>query len=377
MSEISMKTLKCSDFVGRDNNLTLIRLIAALAVIWGHAFPITHFKDKDPVSILVNGYTFSGTIAVSAFFALSGFLVARSYHFNPNIFSWCLARIARIYPGLIVCVFMMLLYVFFVYRFEDGLGFFTSNEVLEFVRYNTVLDNVKFSITGAFPDNARPERTNGSFWTLPGEIRVYILFSILSLIGIATVKGHSLNRYKAPLIFLTCFALIVWSYVNHVSMPIIMDNKDFASPTRYFLLGVIFFVLRDKIPLNPWIFLVVLFLPYVAWEHKDIFLFLFMWTTTYSVFYIGYGMRWLKVERLIGDWSYGIYIYGWFIQQVVASFNINQTPQTNAILSSLIAIIVGAISWKLVERPCLELRKRIKISDYREVVLDKYMGRKP
>lgn len=104
-----MRYLSVSDTQSRENNLTLVRLVAALAVIHGHSFALVHISGQsDPIARLMSGYTYSGSIAVDIFFALSGFLVARSYYYSPSIINWIKQRVFRIYPGLYVCVCVML-----------------------------------------------------------------------------------------------------------------------------------------------------------------------------------------------------------------------------------------------------------------------------
>lgn len=63
---------------GRDNNLNLIRMAAALAVLVSHAWPIALGPGvAEPLSRALG--VALGTLAVQVFFAISGFLVARSF----------------------------------------------------------------------------------------------------------------------------------------------------------------------------------------------------------------------------------------------------------------------------------------------------------
>ncbi|MEP1933426.1 MAG: acyltransferase [Paracoccaceae bacterium] len=362
-----MHNLSCSDTSGRNNNLSLVRLVAALAVIWGHSYALVQTTERDPLAVLMNGHTYSGTIAVSAFFALSGFLVTRSYWFKPNIADWVKQRIARIYPGVFVCLIVMLVYVFVVYRREDGLSFFNSEEVWEFMRYNMILDNVRFKITGAFPDNRITETLNGSWWTLPGEIRVYLLFAILALVGLTPSQHGRFLRFRCIGIVALLAGMIVFSFVDHPSMPVIMNHTSYASPTRYFLLGCIAFYLRKYIVFHGGICIVLLALPYIAYDNKEVFLGLLMFSICYTVFYIGFGLRDIGLEGKIGDYSYGIYIYGWFAQQVAASLNPGQSHYENFLLSATLSIFLGWLSWRLVESPSLDLAQKWRPRDPRSM----------
>jgi peptidoglycan/LPS O-acetylase OafA/YrhL len=64
-----------------------------------------------------------------------------------------------------------------------------------------------------------------------------------------------------------------------------------------------------------------------------------------------------------GDYSYGVYIYGFPIQQSVAYF----LPQfrfwwVNLAIALPLVLIVAVCSWNFVEKPFLGLRKRVAIS---------------
>ena len=70
----------------RSNNLTLIKFIAAIMVIWGHAIILLQ-QSKDPISLLSRNELSLGSVAVAIFFFASGFYVTKSLMKNmENIF---------------------------------------------------------------------------------------------------------------------------------------------------------------------------------------------------------------------------------------------------------------------------------------------------
>jgi len=100
-----------SDYANnKDNNFNLIRLLAAVAVLFGHSYALLRLDEPLAVSL----HTSLGSIAVDIFFIASGYLVGGSLLFKQSLRDYFLARILRIYPALIV---MLLLTVF-------GLGVF-------------------------------------------------------------------------------------------------------------------------------------------------------------------------------------------------------------------------------------------------------------
>jgi peptidoglycan/LPS O-acetylase OafA/YrhL len=61
----------------------------------------------------------------------------------------------------------------------------------------------------------------------------------------------------------------------------------------------------------------------------------------------------------IGDFSYGIYLWGWPIQQMLKHRYADMSSHSNAIVASIICVIIGAISWYFLEKPALTLKDRI------------------
>jgi len=84
-------------FDAGSNNFDAIRLVAALLVLFGHAYALTGMPT-DPISSLV-ALGFIGTLAVAVFFVLSGFLIARSVE-RSTLSSYLAARMLRIIPAL-------------------------------------------------------------------------------------------------------------------------------------------------------------------------------------------------------------------------------------------------------------------------------------
>ena len=88
----------------RDNNLNLLRLAAATGVLVSHAYPIALGPEAvQPLKALI-GQTL-GQICVVIFFVISGFLITQSAVNSASLWNWTVARILRLFPGLLVVVF--------------------------------------------------------------------------------------------------------------------------------------------------------------------------------------------------------------------------------------------------------------------------------
>jgi peptidoglycan/LPS O-acetylase OafA/YrhL len=86
-------------------------------------------------------------------------------------------------------------------------------------------------------------------------------------------------------------------------------------------------------------------------------------TTATSWVAVGYGAICLGfarpprgVGRGMGDYSYGIYIYAFPIQQLGAHMGFT-TPLANIAFALPLTLVCAMLSWHLVERPALAFKK--------------------
>src|SRR5687768_12929304 len=84
----------------RNNAFDTIRLLAATAVLVSHSFALTGYVE--PLEKTTGGVTL-GTLAVGAFFVISGLLITTSAARRPPR-RFAAQRAARLLPALAVCV---------------------------------------------------------------------------------------------------------------------------------------------------------------------------------------------------------------------------------------------------------------------------------
>src|SRR6187200_539555 len=89
------KALSCFMF---DNAFDTLRLVAALIVIFGHAFRLT----GETVPVFAG--TTVATLGVKIFFVVSGYLVAQSWLRDPHPRRFLQRRLLRIVPALVLVV---------------------------------------------------------------------------------------------------------------------------------------------------------------------------------------------------------------------------------------------------------------------------------
>ena len=334
-----------SEIKDRANNFNLIRLIAAVMVIISHSYVLTYGKDvKDPLHNLV-GFSL-GTLAVYIFFATSGFLVLGSYLRN-TLSQYFQSRILRILPGLFICNLITILFIGFFISNLPYQYFFFDKLTLQYLFDNSFLlrKGIVFNLPFSFPENPLPNVVNGSLWTLPIEIKMYLSIPVLGLIGI--FKKHIYFN----LFFLIAICVLIFNHNTNIAI-----NFQF-----YFILGMFIYVNRVIIPLNHLLGFssIILFIVFLIFPN-NILLYISPFFITYLTFYLGLFIKGPILKfNLLGDYSYGIYIYAFPIQQSIWYF-LKPNLITMILLSLLITFILSIISWHIIEKPFLMLKNKNK-----------------
>lgn len=331
-----------SDFDGnRSNNFLLLRIIFALAVLFGHSYPISG-NGTDPLSrALPAGYPWIGGLAVSGFFAISGFLITASYASRGGV-SFFIARVLRLYPAVIVyCAFAIL--VIGPLAAEVDLRAYFLTERWDYMS-NALLVSWRANLPYVFTDRPLGGATNGSMWTLPIELRSYVLVAILGIVGIWR------NKLAANVAIF--FLLYTFWFGKDLSY-LFDQDKRYLEPMIFFLFGAGFWVNRNSIPLVWFAVPLALIFPAIFHNIPDIHRVIYPLSICYLIFYVSYAVPVLNLDR-VGDISYGVYIYAWPIQQLV--WWRGQSALENAGLAAMIVIPLAYASWRLVERPAIALK---------------------
>lgn len=324
------------------NNFTLLRLLFAWSVLFAHSFPITG-GGSDPISeLLLLPHTWVGGIAVGGFFAISGYLVTGSF-VRRGALAFVGSRALRLYPAVLVYCMVAVLVIGPTMAHVSWQTFFAANPWTYFK--NAPLWTWEQNLPFVFAGNPIAGSTNGSTWTLPVELRCYVLVLVAGFFGLLDNK-HRANVGLAGAIY--------FLYYSPTSIPFLASNLRALEPIACFLWGALLWINRSTVPLKwPLAIAALLFLPIAA---KAGYLgYVVPPTTAYLTCMLAYRTPYINVDKWVGDISYGVYIYAWPIQQAV--YRPNQSPWENAAIATPIVFALGYMSWQLIEKPALRLRK--------------------
>lgn len=342
-----MKTLDMLA-TGRDNNLNLIRMIAASAVLVSHAFPIALGPGTPEPLKASFGYTL-GTLSVFAFFIISGFLIAASYERSSSRRRFLAARTLRLFPGLIVSLLLVAFVMGPLVTTLPVAGYLTNPDTYTFIVRNTALISPQYTLPGVFEANPYPT-VEGSIWTLVHEVACYVGVFILGLLGLLHRRWIMAGIFAAY--------LLVWFAVPLLDIDIHHKLEALRRLSLSFAFGTALYIWRDRIVLT---WSVALGLIALAWLCIDT-----VFQAPMTVIALGYTLFWLayvpggllRRYNAIGDYSYGIYIYAFPVQGLMVWALGPMTPVENMLWAFPLTLALSVASWHLVEKPSLGLLRR-------------------
>ncbi len=327
----------------RINHFDALRLFFALLVVFSHCYDVTNTGAVEPLALLTRNQLHFGAFAVNCFFLISGFLIATSWDQGHGLVDFLRKRVFRIYPGFvaacIVCAF-----IFAPLSTGDPVAYLRQIDLPRFAMRAAMLRTLDLPDT--FPINPH-HGINVPLWTIAYEFLCYLLVAALGATRIVR------RRWVVAALYAGAVAgLALWP-ANRVGA-----LSDLLRFTTFFLGGMCFHLYRDRLPWSGrWLVtaLAVLVATCLTGNGLGIAMATF---GAYVLFHVAFlPARPFRAARF-GDLSYGVYLYGWPIQQWVVYFLGGSTHPVVAFVASLGPLaLVALLSWRCIERPFL-LRAR-------------------
>jgi peptidoglycan/LPS O-acetylase OafA/YrhL len=340
--------------VGRDNNLNLIRMLAAYAVLISHAYVLSAgTSDAEPGNELI-GMSI-GAIAVHVFFLASGFLVTGSLITRCSLIEYAWARALRIVPGLIVMLVLVVLVVGPIFTRLPLDRYLSDARTWEYLVRNAFpVVRAAFELPGVFEQNPIKASVNGSLWTLPYEVRMYIVLALLWVCA-SWWRGPR-ERMFVPLIFIGLLTTGGHVLASHFARAAV---SEWSALGFMFFCGASFYVCRRRVRLVWPGLLGVVSTWALTLAHPALFFPVYLLTLGYVVLFLAYvpnGV--LRRYNELGDFSYGMYIYAFPVQQALVACIPGASPATIIASSTVVTVVLAIVSWHLVEKRSLAVKGR-------------------
>jgi len=330
------------------NNFNFTRLLLASSVIISHTYETaTGNSDKDFFSPILGAKISS--LAVDGFFFLSGFLVYASLLRRENVKNFMIARLARIWPGLIASVFVTVLIgaCFTVLPIHSYL----HDETKKFILNNISFIGGSYELSGVYCGKALCN-VNGSLWSVPWEIRCYIFLSILFVLGFAGKDKIIKVVFPGTLAFVLAWHLVPHPDVTKGAIWFMLGRIDRV--WFMFALGIVAFIFFEKIRLSWWI-LLILFALTALQNHFGIQGHIESLLAGYTVLCLGFltiGEKPFSAQWQ--DYSYGMYIYAFPMMTLLQQIFHFKNPWAFAFVNFSCTLPIAAMSWHFIEKPSVK-----------------------
>jgi peptidoglycan/LPS O-acetylase OafA/YrhL len=304
------------------------------------------------------------------FFALSGFLVAASAQ-RLSFRAFFVNRGLRILPALAVEITLSALVLGAIFTALPLGQYFSAPKFWTY--FLNITGWVHYRLPGVFEANPYAEIVNGSLWTVPHEMACYVVMALVIVSGLM----------RRPLVLLGFVVLYVMAgtLAQYLSLDVnshqwalrkfvyVAQALDFHSGRNLYLVpsfcfGILLYAGRDSIAhsrtVAAGLLLGMVGLGVIGngqWWNFGPLTLLVCPALAYLVVYCGLSPMPKLPFFSRGDYSYGVYLYAFPIQQaLIAAFPAAWTWQSHLAVSALATTMFAYFSWHCIEKPTLRLR---------------------
>jgi peptidoglycan/LPS O-acetylase OafA/YrhL len=326
-----------------QNNFDGVRLILALIVVFAHIAALTNLAE---FNIFKN--IFNADFAVKGFFAISGFLVIKSYESSSSLLEFFEKRIRRIYPAYVCTVFLCLI-IGVCTSTLDIADFIKSDQTVKYVITNLLFLNfLQPTLPATFEGNPI-QALNGSLWTIKVEVSLYFLIPFIFAIY---------KKFNAALAAaLITIMSISWAYFfdKYVGGDIGPQmSRQFPGQLSYFVLGALAAVNMNAFKYQSYFLVLSAFLFALAKSSELRVIFEPFFYSSLVIYLSTRALPNLNLGRF-GDISYGVYLYHFPIIQLLIHFKVFDISIYFGLIATFILTFVASIcSWHYVEKVFLK-----------------------
>lgn len=327
----------------KENNFDLARLIAALLVVFGHSFALNVTSGTDIFRLL--HFTSAHRSGLYMFFLMSGFLLTQSIERGADPVFFIKSRLLRLVPGLAVSLIVTL---FLIAPFSSWFPFGPAflKEAARFFLTNLSFLGTESGNFGVFAQNRVPGAVNGSLWSIAWEVKCYLLLFTLLISGVLRRRSTKWAAYGVGSCLVFLFPAFLWEEAR---------GSIYHICVCFFWVGSILYQARNYVPYH-WVLPVAGVAAIYGLTDvipSDTLNFLRWAVIALTPFSIAFC---LKPIKLPGDYSYGIYVYAFSIQQILAQLYPALPPLEAFGVSMMLILPLAVLSWHLIESKMLRFK---------------------
>ena len=342
---------------GHANNFDVLRFLFASLVVFSHSYPLGEGHEQHEPLLKLTGQTTLGGLSVHCFFIISGFLIAASWDRRKDVGPFLKKRVLRIYPGFIIA---NAIGVFLVAPIASDPAIGNAGVSLQQFAWDCLrLQGTQLPET-LFPQN-HLHAVNGSIWSIAYEFWCYVGVMILGMVPLFHRRSFVLGLFVLSLAVAFIFPTYHLEWFGGGILGKIFGYPFFwARLLPNYLAGVVAWRYRERIIVSDRLAMFSAIALAVSIPVANSWSVMFPVCGAYLVLWAAFHSS-CKVHGFAkyGDFSYGMYLYAFPIQQLLVMNNAgSMNPYLLFVLAWPLSVLAGVLSWYVVERPFLR-RARI------------------
>lgn len=326
-------------------------MLFASFVIITHSYPLTGIDECDFLCQITDHQLVFSSLGVKGFFILSGYLIFQSLERSQSKWDFYKKRFLRLFPALIVVLLLTLILAPLIYDHE--IPYLLNFSMWTYFPRNVTLYSLQWGIDGVFQNNPYPKVINGSLWTIAYEFTLYVILSLFFI--------YRKNNHKMRVILISLFMVFLLGNMFFIDslakFRFIISGLHLFDLGVYFVAGSVLGAIRiHEFRYKDYILLASLVI-IIASIYLNIYTAIAVYFLPIVVILFGYKSTPVinQIGTRIGDLSYGIYIYGFPVQQTLLHFyNLNHWELMGA--SWVISSCLAYLSWHLIEIKALKFK---------------------
>jgi peptidoglycan/LPS O-acetylase OafA/YrhL len=311
----------------------ILRIVLASAVLFSH-FPLITGTKPAFVSL-------SPTLAVQAFFVISGWVVSASFARSATLGGFWLRRAARLYPLYLFVIVTQAALAVTLARPSAGYG----SELLRYLTVNSAFMNfLQPALFGLLAD-APVKAFNPSLWTLKLEVIFYALTPLL----VTLVRSQRALGTAA----LSVGSLVLY-HLSHWHSEALA--RQFPGQFRFFAAGIVCWQLSERFVVKSrvWVAVAATLAFYVAIQTVDIASFGALQPISVALLVYG-AAHTLPEPKRLPDVSYGIYVW----HAPLLQFGLLVGLSFNLWTACAATLLVATLSWYTIEAPAIHWARKL------------------
>lgn len=335
------------------NNFDGVRLLAASCVFASHQLGLTGLGEP---RIGRDGWTL-GYLGVAIFFSISGYLVAQSWERDPHVGRFLARRGLRLLPGL-WAVILLLSFAAVAWAWHAG----DETYLWGALRFLQNLIPLWFDNVPLFPNGMAAD---GPLWTIPYEVRCYLVLAAVALAFRARAR---------TVVLLTVWGAVIASLLLHDGAAFLRRQglevrlleegaRSLQIPSTvfgmcsFFAAGALCWWYQPSRTLLAAAATAGVLLFASGYQHYG----LFVLCPTVAITVGRTAWPVLRAGGRFGDLSYGVYVWAWPMQ-ILAIWWLGRQPLATALLAIPLTLVCAWLSWHYVEQPALALKPKARLS---------------